>query len=46
MIIDNLLSPAFLTITQLHYQPECYRLTLSDASDLPYLPLNLFGGDA
>ena len=30
----------------LHHQFKHNRLTLSDVSDLSYLSLNLFGGDA
>lgn len=29
-----------------HHQHKHNRLTLSNASDLSYLPLNLFGGEA
>ncbi len=30
----------------LHHQQKHFRLTLSDVSDLSYLSLNLFGGEA
>lgn len=33
-------------MAQLHFQSDISYLTLSDVSDLSYLPLNLFGGDA